>query len=97
MRCAWDKFRELSPILTARGVSLKVRGKVYRACVESVMVYGNETWVVKVEDERKLESRENDGQVDVRSKLWDKIDDMELCRRLSIEEVVDVMRRGRLR
>ena len=25
--CAWKKFRELNPILTARGASLKLKGK----------------------------------------------------------------------
>ena len=36
VRCAWDKFNELSPILTSRGASLKVKGKLYSACVQSV-------------------------------------------------------------
>ena len=30
VKCAWGKFRELSPILTARRASLKLKGKVYR-------------------------------------------------------------------
>ena len=30
VRCAWAKFGELAPILTLRGASLKVKGKVYR-------------------------------------------------------------------
>jgi hypothetical protein len=58
VRCAWAKFRELSPILTARGASLKVKGKVYRACVQSVLVYGSETWAMKVDDMRRLERTE---------------------------------------
>jgi len=28
VRCAWSKFRELDPILTKRGASLKVKGKI---------------------------------------------------------------------
>jgi len=33
-RCAWTKFRELSPkFLPSRGVSLKVKGKTYKAFV----------------------------------------------------------------
>jgi len=32
VRCAWAKFGELTPVLTSRGASLKVNGKVYRAC-----------------------------------------------------------------
>ena len=34
--CAWAKFKELTPVLTFRGVSLKVKGKEgedYRACI----------------------------------------------------------------
>ena len=33
MRCAWAKFKELSPILTARGASYHIKGKIYKACV----------------------------------------------------------------
>jgi len=40
--CAGAKFRELAPVLTTRGASLKVRGKVYRACIQSVLGYANE-------------------------------------------------------
>ena len=47
VKCAWGKFSELSPILTARRVLLKLKGKVYRTCVQSVMVYGSETWAMK--------------------------------------------------
>ena len=42
-RCAWKKFRELSPILTARGESLRSKGKICRACVRSSLIYGSET------------------------------------------------------
>ena len=58
VRCAWGKFHELAPILTRRGVSLKLKGKFYRACVQSVLLYGSETWVMKVEDDYQLERTE---------------------------------------
>ena len=58
VRCAWAKFKELAPILTSRGASLKVKGKVYKACVQRVLVYGSETWPVKVEDMQHLERTE---------------------------------------
>ena len=32
VRCAWAKFKKLSPILTARGASYRINGKIYRAC-----------------------------------------------------------------
>ena len=43
VKCAWGKFRELTPILTARRASLKLKGKVYRTCVQSMLVDGSET------------------------------------------------------
>jgi len=39
MRCAWSKFRELAPILTARGTSRNLKGKIYTVCVQCVMKY----------------------------------------------------------
>ena len=35
VRCAWAKFKELSPILTARGASYCIKGKIYKASVQS--------------------------------------------------------------
>jgi hypothetical protein len=34
VKCAWGKFMELAPILTTRGAALKLKGKIYRACVQ---------------------------------------------------------------
>ena len=59
VKCAGRKFRKLSPILTARRASLKLKGKVYRTCVQSVMVYGSETWAMKAEDMQRLERTES--------------------------------------
>ena len=56
VRCAWAKFVELAPILTSRGASFNVKGRVYRACVQRVLIYASETWPVRMED---------DGQMDV--------------------------------
>src|ERR1700761_2860758 len=58
VKCAWGKFRELAQILTLRGVSLKLKGKIYVACVQSMMVYGSETWAVKVTNLQQLERTE---------------------------------------
>src|SRR5206468_9809594 len=40
VRCAWEKFMDLKMLLTARGASLRVKGKIYRACIQRVLVYG---------------------------------------------------------
>ena len=82
-------------ILTARRASLKLKGKVYRTCVHSVLVYGSETWAMKAEDMQRLKRTErmmNRWMCDV--KLSDRKANAEL---LSIECVSDVVRRGRLR
>ena len=50
VRSAWGKFNELAPVLTKRGVSLKLKGKIYDACVQRVLVYGSETWAMKAGD-----------------------------------------------
>ena len=39
----WFKFRSLASFLTAKDVSLLLRGKVYDACVQSCMLHGSET------------------------------------------------------
>src|SRR5260221_7441192 len=97
VRCAWGKFRELSPILTLRGVSLKLKGNIYRACVQKVIMYGSETWAMKVEDLRRLERVE---RMMVRwmcgVTLKDRKTNEELLRRLGIECVFDVVWHGRL-
>ena len=58
VRCAWAKFKELSPILTVRGASYRIKGRIYSACVQSVLIYGTETWAMKAEDLRSLERTE---------------------------------------
>ena len=58
VRCARGKFNEHMPILTIRGTSLKVKGEICKACVQSVMMYGSETWAMKVEDTQKLKRTE---------------------------------------
>ena len=50
VRCAWAKFKELSPILTAQGASYHMKGKIFKACVQSVLTYGTETWAMKAEN-----------------------------------------------
>jgi hypothetical protein len=97
-RCAWGKFHELAPILTSRGASLKLKGKIYRCCVQSVLVYGSETWPMKVEDMQRLERAE---RAMVRwmcgVTLRDRNKSDELRVRLGVEGVADIVRRSRLR
>jgi hypothetical protein len=97
VKCAWSKFMELAPIFTTRGASLKLKGKIYRASVQTVMVYGSETWAEKVEDVRRLVRTETAmARWMCGVMLKDRKASDELLGRLGVEDVVEVMRRGRL-
>ena len=98
VRCAWGKFNELMLILTMRGTSWKVKGKIYKACVRSVMMYGSETWAMKVEDTQKLKRTEASMMrrmcgVSLKKHLSNEA----LRGRLGIDCVSDLVRRSRLR
>ena len=56
--CTWAKFKELSHILTVRGASYHMKGKIYKACVQSVRTYGTETWAMKAANLQSLERTE---------------------------------------
>ena len=99
VRCVWAKFNELSPILTARGASYRIKGKIYKACVQSVLKYGTETWAMKEANQQSLERTEwmmvrwmcgvslkdRKRSVDLYSPL------------LGVQNMAEVVRRGRLR
>jgi len=52
------KSFEYLPILTGKGFSLKLKDKVYMSCVRSCLIYGSETWPMKVEHEAELDGNE---------------------------------------
>ena len=58
VRCAWAKFKELTPILTACGALYSIKGKIYRACGQRVLTYGSETWAMKAENLKSLDRTE---------------------------------------
>ena len=45
------------PILTVRGASYRFKGKIYSACVQSVLIYGTETWAMKADDMKSLKGQ----------------------------------------
>ena len=58
VRSGWEKFRELLPLLTTKAIPLNFKGELYAACVRSVMLYGSETWLIKVEESPRLHCNE---------------------------------------
>ena len=98
VRCGWKKFHELSPFLTSKAPSPKMKGLVYSACVRSCMTYGAETWPLRRDHERTLEKTEN------RMIRWmngvslkDRRTSKELREKVQVENILDVVRRARLR
>ena len=98
VRCAWAKFKELSSILTARGASYCIKGKIYKACVQSVLTYGTETWVMK---KANLQSLERTERMMVRwmceVSLKDRKRSVDLYSLLGVQSMAEVVRQGRLR
>ena len=85
-------------ILTARGASYRIKGKIYKACVQSVLTYGTETWAMK---EANLQSLERMERMMVRwmcgVSLKDRKRSVDLYSLLGVESVAEVVRQGRLR
>ena len=44
VKTAWNKFKDLLPVLSSRHLSFKTRGHVYSSCVQSTMLHASETW-----------------------------------------------------
>ena len=100
VRCTWAKFKELSHILTARGASSRIKGKIYtcKACVQSALTYGTETWAMK---KANLQSLERTERMMVRwmcgVSLKDRKHSVNLYSLLGVQGINEVVRRGRLR
>ena len=75
-----------------------MKGKIFRACVQSVLTYGTETWAMKAENLHGLERAE---RMMVRwmcgVSLKDRKCSEDLYSLLGVQSVDEVVRRGRLR
>ena len=47
VRIGWVRFRECGELLLGNRFLLRMKGKVYRCCVRSAILYGRETWCLK--------------------------------------------------
>ena len=52
------KFRELSGLLIGKGMGLRSKEIIYTTCIRPAMLYGSETWPMKVENIRKIQRSE---------------------------------------
>ena len=98
VRCAWARFKELSPILTTRGASYRIKGKIYKTCVQSVLTYGTEIWAMKAANLQTLERTERMMVIWMCGvSLKDRKRSVDLYSLLGAESVAEVVRRRRLR
>jgi len=97
VRCAWAKFRELPPLMTARGASLKVKGKLYSLYAQCVMMYGSKIWAMKVEDMQRLQRAKKMIRWMCGVTLKDGKTSEELRERLDVVSVSKRVRQNRLR
>ena len=51
----WNNWKRVSGVLCDRIMNVKIKGKVYRTVVRSVLMYGAETWALTKAQENKLE------------------------------------------
>ena len=47
VKIGWIRFRECGKLLLGNRFPLKMKGKVYRCCVRSAILYESETWCLK--------------------------------------------------
>ena len=91
-RIGWIKFRECNEILKGRRFSLKTKGKVYKSCVRSAMLYESEAWCLR-EKEMAILRRTERAMIRTMCgvKLLDQRNSEELIDMLSIKESLDRM------
>ena len=97
-RSAWGKFHEHVPLLTARALPLKLRGRLLSSNVRSSMLHATETWPMSSEARHKL--CRNDRAM-IRwicgVKPSDDPDMEELHKKLGLEDLATLIKRRRLR
>ena len=97
MQCGWKKFRELKPLLCSKTVSLKVKGSLFKSCVQTVLLCGSENWPAKPEVIQRLDRTESAMiRLMCSSSFVDNSFSAELRSKLGITLITELVSRGRL-
>ena len=63
IRISWVRFGEWGVLFFGNRFSLKMKGKVYRCCVRSPILYGSEAWCLKENEKAILRRTKGDNQM----------------------------------
>ncbi|CAH8548641.1 unnamed protein product [Schistosoma curassoni] len=92
-------FANLRHLWRRRDIRLSIKGRVYCAAVRSVLIYGSETWPLRVEDTRKLLVFDHRCLRNIAGVCWDhRVSNSEVRRRVlgndgkSVDEVMNLHR-----
>ena len=97
VRAAWRKWKEMASLLVNRSILLHHCGKVYEACIRSVMLYGGKTWALTARLEGILLSCYRRMLRYMAGVTWrDRVRSGEVARRYGVGELGDVLRVRRL-
>jgi len=58
VRAGWRKFSEMSRVLCGKVLLLNLKGRLYKACVRSVMSYESECWAMNKVNTRRMQAAE---------------------------------------
>ena len=58
VKAAWQKWRELGPVIADKKIPTKLKTKLYTTAVRPVILYGAECWTTGVKEENILEKTE---------------------------------------
>ena len=98
IRAGWRKFSEMSQVLCGRVLSLKLKGRLYKSCVRSVMCYGSECWAMKKADTRRMQATEMRMiRMMCGKTLRDGIPNALLRERTCVEDITNYLGENRLR
>ena len=94
---AWRKWREIASLLIKKDIPLRHRGRVYDACVRSVLLYGAESWPMTERIQAILTSCDRRMLRYMAGVVWqDRIGSGEVASRCGVEVLESVLRRRRL-
>ena len=62
VRIGWVRFRECGELLLGNRFPLRMKGKVYRCCIRSAILYGSEAWCLKKMKSNIKENKESYGE-----------------------------------